>query len=100
MINPNYKHPGEVLVKEFLEPLSISTCELSKSTFMPLTRVDSVLKGRAKIDANIALRLSKYFGNSAKYWLWLQIDYDIEEESILKKNELSNIKSMNKTVAA
>ncbi|MEZ5001633.1 MAG: HigA family addiction module antitoxin [Chitinophagales bacterium] len=100
MINPNYKHVGEVLTKEFMEPLKISSCELSKSTFMPLTRVDGLMKGIDKINADTALRLSKYFGNSAKYWLWLQIEFDIEEESHSKKNELNKIKSIGKTTAA
>ncbi|MEZ5006969.1 MAG: HigA family addiction module antitoxin [Chitinophagales bacterium] len=100
MINPNYKHAGEVLSKEFLEPFKISSCELSKSTFMPLTRVDALLKGNDKINADIALRLSRFFGNSAKYWLWLQIEFDIETESHSKKDELSKIKTIGKIVAA
>lgn len=84
-------HPGEVLKKEFLEPLEISAYRLSKETFIPQTRISEILKGNRRITADTALRLSKYFGTSAKFWLGLQVDYDLEEESKNKKKELSEI---------
>ena len=73
-------HPGEVLLEEFLKPLKISAYRLSKDIGIPQTRVSEILKGRRRITADTALRLSKYFGTSAKFWLGLQDDFDIEEE--------------------
>jgi len=73
-------HPGEVLKLEFLEPLKISAYKLSKDLLIPQTRISEILKGNRRITADTALRLSRYFGNSAKFWLGLQDDYDIEEE--------------------
>ena len=85
-------HPGEVLLEEFLIPLGISAYRLSKDTFIPQTRVSEITKGRRRITADTALRLSKYFGTSAKFWLGLQVDYDIEEEKLNMKEELAKIK--------
>lgn len=84
-------HPGEVLNLEFLEPLEISAYRLSKDLKIPQTRISEILKGRRRITADTALRLSKYFGNSAKFWLGLQDDFDIEEEQAQKKSELDEI---------
>lgn len=84
-------HPGEVLKKEFLEPLEISAYRLSKETFIPQTRISEILKGKRRITADTALRISKYFGTTAKFWLGLQDDYDLEEASKNKKKELSEI---------
>lgn len=93
-------HPGEVLQYEFLEPLGISAYRLSKDLHIPQTRISEIVKGNRRITADTALRLSKYFGNSAKFWLGLQDDYDIEEEQIVKKSELDTIKRFeNKNVA-
>lgn len=85
-------HPGEVLNLEFLEPLNISAYRLSKDLKIPQTRISEIIKGRRRITADTALRLSKYFGNSAKFWLGLQDDYDIEEERDEKQAELNEIK--------
>jgi len=84
-------HPGEILLLEFLEPLEISAYRLSKDLHIPQTRISEILKGNRRITADTALRLSKYFGNSAKFWLGLQDDYDIEEERFSKQNELDEI---------
>ena len=73
-------HPGEVLLEEFLIPMQITAYRLSKDIDIPQTRVSQILKGKRRITADTALRLSSYFGNSAKFWLGLQDDYDIEEE--------------------
>ncbi len=85
-------HPGEILMFEFLEPLEISAYRLSKSLKIPQTRISEIIKGNRRITADTALRLSKYFGTSAKFWLGLQDDYDIEEERNIKQNELDLIK--------
>jgi len=85
-------HPGEILNLEFLDPLGITAYRLSKDLNIPQTRISVIIKGNRKITADTALRLSKYFGNSAKFWLGIQNDYDIEEESISKESQLNEIK--------
>lgn len=85
-------HPGEVLQEEFLIPLDISAYRLSKEIGIPQTRISEIIKGRRRITADTALRLSYYFGMSAKFWLGLQDDYDLEEETKAKKSELESIK--------
>ena len=85
-------HPGEILQEEFLVPFGISAYRLSKDIGIPQTRVSQILKGNRRITADTALRLSKYFGNSAMFWLGLQNDYDIEEETRTKKLEFNAIK--------
>ena len=72
-------HPGEILSEEFLLPLNISTCKLSKALKLPETRISEIIKGKFRMTADTASRLSKYFGNSAKFWLGLQNDYDLEK---------------------
>jgi len=84
-------HPGEILLEEFLVPLEISAYRLAKDTFLPQTRISEIVKGRRRITADTALRLSRYFGNSAKFWLGLQDDFDLEEENLIKSKELDNI---------
>jgi addiction module HigA family antidote len=85
-------HPGEILLEEFLIPLGISAYRLSKDIAIPQTRISEIIKGRRRITADTALRLSKYFGNSAKFWLGLQNDYDIEEENASKQKMLNSIR--------
>ena len=92
-------HPGEVLKEEFLDPLGITAYRLSKDTFIPQTRISEILKGRRRITADSALRFAKYFGNSPKFWLGLQDDYDLEEEGINKKSELDEIPKINTNAA-
>ena len=84
-------HPGEILYYEFLEPFGITAYRLSKDLKIPQTRISEIIKGNRRITADTALRLSKYFGNSAKFWLGLQNDYDIEEGKENKENELNEI---------
>ncbi len=85
-------HPGEVLREEFMIPLEITAYRLSKDLGIPQTRISEILKGRRRVSADTALRLSKYFGNSAKFWLGLQDDYDLEEELTSRKREFQKIK--------
>ena len=84
-------HPGEVLLEEFLKPLKITAYRLSKDVGIPQTRTSQIIKGKRRVTADTALRLSKYFGTSVKFWLGLQNDYDIEEELTKLKNELEKI---------
>jgi addiction module HigA family antidote len=85
-------HPGEVLREEFMIPLEITAYRLSKDLGIPQTRISEILKGRRRVSADTALRLSKYFGNSAKFWLGIQDDYDLEEELTSRKREFQKIK--------
>lgn len=88
----NNIHPGEVLLEEFLKPLEISAYRLAKETFVPQTRVSEIIKGKRRITADTALRLAKFFGTSAKFWLGMQDDYDLEEEKNDKEKEINSIK--------
>jgi antitoxin HigA-1 len=92
-------HPGEVLLEEFLVPLDISAYKLAKDINIPQTRISEVIKANRRITADTALRLSKYFGNSAKFWLGLQDDYDLEEERNSKRLILNRIKSLHYNAA-
>jgi len=85
-------HPGEILKEEFLFPLAISAYRLSKDVGIPQTRISEIIKGSRRITADTALRLAKYFGNSPKFWLGLQDDYDLEEECFNKEQDLGKIK--------
>ncbi len=92
-------HPGEVLLEEFLKPFNISAYRLSKDIGIPQTRTSEIIKGNRSITADTALRLSHYFGNSAKFWLGLQNDYDLEEEKKTKANDLKRIKRIQNPAA-
>ena len=84
-------HPGEILKLEFLDPLKISAYKLSKDLLIPQTRISEIIKGNRRITADTALRLSSYFENSAKFWLGLQDDYDIEEGISKNRKDLNAI---------
>lgn len=86
-------HPGEILNKEFLIPLNITAYRLAKETNIPQTRISEIIRGNRRITADTALRLSIFFGNSARFWLGLQDDYDIENELNEKSKEFDNIKA-------
>ncbi len=90
----NNIHPGEILLEEFLNPLGISAYRLAKDTFIPQTRVSEIIKGRRRVTADTALRFSKYFGTTPKFWLGLQDDFDLEEEQQSIFHELNNIKTL------
>lgn len=88
-------HPGEILLEEFLKPMEISAYRLSKEIGIPQNRTSQIINGKRRITADTALRFSKYFNNSAKFWLGLQNDFDIEEELVEIKEELMRIESVN-----
>ena len=92
-------HPGEVLQEEFLKPMKISAYKLSKDIGIPQTRTSAILKGMRGITADTALRLSLYFGTSAKFWLGLQDDFDLEEIQKVKQDELKKIKKISNYAA-
>lgn len=87
-------HPGEILQEEFLKPMEISAYRLAKETFIPQTRISEIIKGNRRITADTALRLAKFFGTTAKFWLGLQDDFDLEEEKESKEKEINDIKPL------
>lgn len=87
----NNIHPGEIQKEEFLVPFNITAYRLAKDTFIPQTRISQIVKGKRGITADTALRLSKYFDNSAMFWLGLQNDYDLEDEMKSKADEFGKI---------
>ncbi len=91
----NNIHPGEILEEEFLKPMGITAYKLSQAIGVPQTRTSQILKGRRRRTADTALRLSKYFGTSSKFWLGLQNDFDIEEEMQIIKKALEQIETVN-----
>jgi antitoxin HigA-1 len=92
-------HPGEILLEEFLKPMNISAYKLSKDLGIPQTRTSEIIKGKRSITADTAIRLSYYFGNSAKFWLGLQNDYDLEEEKKQKADDFKRIKRIKEHAA-
>ncbi len=92
-------HPGEILSEEFLIPLNITAYRLSQDINIPQTRISEIIKRNRRITADTALRLSNYFGNSAKFWLGLQDDFDLEEELTKKSEEFGLIKKYKNNAA-
>ena len=73
-------HPGEILLEEFLKPMGISQYRLAKEIDVPPRRINEIVHGKRSITANTALRLSRYFGMSERFWLNLQTRFDLEVE--------------------
>jgi antitoxin HigA-1 len=73
-------HPGEILLEEFLAPLGVSQYQLAKAVDVPARRINEIVHGQRRITADTALRLSRYFGTSERFWLNLQARYDLEME--------------------
>lgn len=73
-------HPGEILLTEFLEPMQLSQYRLAKDISVPPRRINEIVHGARSITADTALRLSRYFGTSERFWLNLQARYDLEVE--------------------
>ena len=90
--------PGEILREEFLSPMGITAYRLAKDTGMPPTRVSQILKGRRRITADTALRLSRYFGNSAEFWLGIQDEYDLRDQEDELSDELARIPRARQTI--
>jgi antitoxin HigA-1 len=74
----NPVHPGEVLLEEFLRPLELSQNRVALDIGVPARRINEIVLGKRGISADTALRLSRYFGNSAQFWLGLQMDFDLD----------------------
>jgi addiction module HigA family antidote len=71
-------HPGEILSEEFLKPMDLSQNRLALALGVPARRINEIVLGKRGISADTALRLSAYFGNSADFWLGIQMDYDLD----------------------
>jgi addiction module HigA family antidote len=82
-------HPGEILQKEFLEPMGLSQNKLALALHVPARRINEIVLGKRRVTADTALRLARYFGMSAQFWLGLQMDYDLDiaEDAIESKIE-------------
>ena len=84
-------HPGEILQYEFLEPYRITPYRLSKDIGVPQTRVAEIIAGRRGISADTALRLARYFGTSAEFWLNLQVAYDLRDAEMAHRDRYDHI---------
>jgi addiction module HigA family antidote len=73
-------HPGEILLEEFLRPMDISQYRLAKSINVTARRINEIVHGKRRISADTALRLSRYFGTTERFWMNLQTRYDLEVE--------------------
>src|SRR5438128_1267030 len=73
-------HPGEILQEEFLEPMGITQYRLAKAIHVPARRINEIIKGLRGITADTALRLSRFFGSSERFWMNLQARYELEVE--------------------
>ena len=71
-------HPGEILLHEFLEPMGVSQYRLAKDTSVPARRINEIVHGARAVTADTALRLGRYFGTSAQFWMNLQTHFDLE----------------------
>lgn len=72
-------HPGEVLLEEFLRPLDLSQNRLAREIHVPPRRINEIILGKRAVTPDTALRLSRYFGTSERFWLGLQMDYELAE---------------------
>lgn len=84
-------HPGEILLEEFLRPMKISQYRLAAEIHVPPRRINEIVLGKRSITADTALRLSRYFGLSERFWLNLQAKYDLDKEKSRINRELSAI---------
>ena len=84
-------HPGEILLEEFLKPMRLSQNKLAIGLRVPAHRINEIVKGKRRITADTALRLSKFFGTSTNFWLGLQDEYDVRETQKQIARELATI---------
>jgi len=91
-------HPGEILLEEFLKPMGISQYRLAKDISVPARRINEIVHGKRAISVDSALRLSRYFGMSERFWLNLQTHYDIEvQKDKIDKNFEEEVKVLEKS---
>ncbi len=82
-------HPGEILMEEFLKPMEVSQYRLAKDISVSARRINEIVQGKRSITPDTALRLSKFFGLSERFWINLQARYDLETEKDKLKDRLS-----------
>jgi addiction module HigA family antidote len=83
-------HPGEILLEEFLKPMKISQYQLAKDISVPARRINEIVLGKRSISADTALRLSRYFRLSERFWLNLQSSYDLAVEKDRLEGRIEN----------
>jgi len=93
-------HPGEMLREEFLNPMGITQRELADALHVPYQRVNEIVNGKRGITPSTALRLSKYFDNSAGFWMNLQLRYDLYEAQQDEADEIEKIPTLDLQNAA
>jgi addiction module HigA family antidote len=86
----NPVHPGEVLIEEFLKPMSLSQNRLALAIGVHPRRINEIVLGKRSVTADTALRLARYFGTSPQFWLGLQMDYDLDVASDRLGNRLDH----------
>ena len=87
-------HPGEILLEEFLDPLSVSQYRLARDIRVPARRINEIVHGQRRISADTALRLARYFGTSERFWINLQARYDLEIEKDRLGGSLDEIRPL------
>jgi addiction module HigA family antidote len=87
-------HPGEILLEEFLDPLSVSQYQLARDIQVPARRINEIVHGQRRISAGTALRLARYFGTSERFWINLQARYDLEIEKDRLGGSLDEIRPL------
>lgn len=94
--NVTYPHPGEILLKEFLEPMSITQYRLAKAIDVPQRRIGEIVTGDRAVTPDTALRLSRFFGMSEDFWTRLQADYDLRQTKAAIASVLERIQPWGK----
>jgi addiction module HigA family antidote len=87
-------HPGEILQLDFIEPLGITQNRIAVAIGVPPRRINEIVHGKRRISADTALRLSRYFGNSAEFWLSIQARYDLDLAQDKASDEIAQIKPL------
>jgi addiction module HigA family antidote len=89
--NRSPTHPGEVLLQEFLEPLGLTQRDLAQAMHVPYQRVNDIVRQRRGVTPSTALRLAKFFGNTAEFWMSLQLRWDLAQAQAAEQEELERI---------
>lgn len=92
-------HPGEVLLEDFLKPLGETQTELANAIGVPFQRINEIVSGKRGVTASTALRLARHYGNSAGFWLNLQMRCDLQNAAQAEKDALKRIKPVDKIAA-
>jgi addiction module HigA family antidote len=90
-------HPGEILLEEFLQPMGVTQHRLAVSIGVPPRRINEIVHGKRRITADTALRLSRYFGTTDRFWLNLQTHFDLETEKDKLGTALDDIRPLQST---